>query len=108
MAETLAELLQFCERGGVDRALAVDSIDGAFGRIAASKRQQLLDRDTEPRFTLDALLKDLLLAREAARSLQVDMPMLETVLPPIEHASAEGLGDRDYIVVAVEPVAIGP
>ena len=95
-------------RGGVDRALAVDSIDGAFGRIAASKRQQLLDRDTEPRFTLDALLKDLLLAREAARSLQVDMPMLETVLPPIEHASAEGLGDRGYIVVAVDPVAIGP
>lgn len=67
VAETLAELLQLCDEGGVDHRLAVESLTGAFGRIASSKTQQLLDRDTEPRFALNALLKDLLLAREAAK-----------------------------------------
>jgi 3-hydroxyisobutyrate dehydrogenase-like beta-hydroxyacid dehydrogenase len=105
VAETLAELLRLCDRGGVDRTLAVELVDAQFGRVATSKRQQLLDRDTQPRFTLDALLKDLLLAREAAKSLQVEMPILDTVLRPIEESSKSGFGDRDYIVVALEPVS---
>jgi 3-hydroxyisobutyrate dehydrogenase-like beta-hydroxyacid dehydrogenase len=61
-----------------------------------------LDRDAEPRFSLDALLKDLLLAREAAQSVQVPTPILECVLPRIQAAASNGLGDRDYIVVALD------
>ncbi len=102
VAETLAELLAFCERGGVDRKLAIESITGAFGRIASSKTQQLLDGDSAPRFSLDALLKDLLLAREAAQSAHLPLHLLECVLPAIQHAAENGLGNRDYITVALE------
>jgi len=103
VAATLAELLTVCERAGVERRLAVESITGAFGRIASSKTQQLLDRDSEPRFSLNALLKDLLLASEADRTVKVPTPILDCVLPVIEAAVARELGDRDYIVVALEP-----
>jgi len=105
VAETLAELLEMCDRAGVDRRTAVESINGAFGRIANSKTQQLLDRDSDPRFSLNALLKDLQLAREAAQAVHVPTPVLDCVLPQVQQAAASGLGDRDYIVVALEPTS---
>jgi 3-hydroxyisobutyrate dehydrogenase-like beta-hydroxyacid dehydrogenase len=107
VATTLAEVLAVCERAGVDRRPAIESITGAFGRIASSKTQQLLDRDSEPRFSLNALLKDLLLAREADQSINVPTPILSCVLPTVEGAAARGLGDRDYIAVALEPELSG-
>jgi len=105
VAETLAELLAMCERAGVDRRTAVESINGAFGRVANSKTQQLLDRDSEPRFSLNALLKDLQLARAAAQAVHVPTPVLDCVLPEVQRAASNGLGDRDYIVVALEPAS---
>jgi 3-hydroxyisobutyrate dehydrogenase-like beta-hydroxyacid dehydrogenase len=102
VADTLSELLAFCEHGRVDRRLAVESLTGAFGRIASSKTQQLLDRDSAPRFSLNALIKDLLLAREAALSVNVQVPILDCVLPRMQVAASSGLGDRDYITVALE------
>lgn len=97
VAESLRELLKFCENAGVDAGLAVDSLTGAFGRIAGSKVQQLHDHDTQPRFSLDALHKDLLLARDAGRSVDVPLRLLETVIPSVEEAITQGLGERDYI-----------
>jgi 3-hydroxyisobutyrate dehydrogenase-like beta-hydroxyacid dehydrogenase len=102
VAETMAELLVLCRRAGLDRRLAVRSLTGAFERSAGSKKQQLLYRDAEPRFALNALLKDLLLSREAARALHVSMPVVERVLPEVQRAAARGLGNRDYIALALE------
>jgi 3-hydroxyisobutyrate dehydrogenase-like beta-hydroxyacid dehydrogenase len=102
VAETLAELLELCKRAGVDRRLAVTSLIGAFERSAGSKEHQLLYHDAEPRFSLDALLKDLLLSRDAATSLQVSMPVVDRVLPEVQRASASGLKKRDYIALALE------
>jgi 3-hydroxyisobutyrate dehydrogenase-like beta-hydroxyacid dehydrogenase len=102
VAETLAELLAMCRRAGLDRRLAVRSLTGAFERSAGSKKQQLLYRDAEPRFSLNALLKDLLLSRDAARSLHVSMPVVDRVLPEVQRAAASGLGNRDYIALALE------
>jgi 3-hydroxyisobutyrate dehydrogenase-like beta-hydroxyacid dehydrogenase len=103
VAETLAELLRLCDQAGIDHRLAVESVSGAFGRVASSKTQQLLDRDSEPRFSLNALLKDLLLSREAAESLQVPLPILDGIVPAVQRAAGNGLGDRDYIALALEP-----
>jgi 3-hydroxyisobutyrate dehydrogenase len=102
VAEALAELLQWCDQDGIDRRFAVESLTGAFGRVAGSKTQQLLERDSEPRFSLNALLKDLLLAREAAESSRAPLSILNCVLPPVQRAAGSGLGDRDYIVLALE------
>jgi 3-hydroxyisobutyrate dehydrogenase-like beta-hydroxyacid dehydrogenase len=97
IAESLRELLKFCERAGVDANVAVESLTGAFGRIANSKIQQLHDHDTRPRFSLDALHKDLLLARDAGASVDVPLRLLDAVIPSVEQAIEQGLGERDYI-----------
>ena len=97
IAESLRELLTFCERAGVDPNVATESLTGAFGRIASSKIQQLHDHDTRPRFSLDALHKDLLLARDAGASVNVPLRLLDAVIPSVEQAIERGLGERDYI-----------
>jgi 3-hydroxyisobutyrate dehydrogenase-like beta-hydroxyacid dehydrogenase len=97
IAESLRELLKFCERAGVDPNVATESLTAAFGRIASSKIQQLHDHDTRPRFSLDALHKDLLLARDAGASVNVPLRLLDAVIPSVEQAIERGLGERDYI-----------
>jgi 3-hydroxyisobutyrate dehydrogenase-like beta-hydroxyacid dehydrogenase len=66
------------------------------------KLPQLLADDTEPRFSLSALLKDLRLSRDAAQSIGVNLPVLEAVVPKAESAEEHGLGNRDYIVLALD------
>jgi 3-hydroxyisobutyrate dehydrogenase-like beta-hydroxyacid dehydrogenase len=106
IADSLGELLRITESAGVDRTLAIDLFVRAFER-AGGKRQQLLDRDTAPRFSAAALLKDLRLAKEARASVSQDAHVLDCVLKEFETAVAGGIGDRDYVAVALaaEPVA---
>lgn len=100
MADSIGELLEFTERGGVDRTLAIDTLVHAFER-SAGKRQQLVDRDTQPRFSAAALLKDLHLAKAARQRMNVEAPVMDCVLAEFENAVASGLGDQDYIAVAL-------
>ena len=101
-AEAEAELLELCARGGLDRHLAVESISGAFERAARSKVQQILDDDERPRFSLDALLKDLQLASHAADSVNAPITLLQCVLPRFREATERGFGNRDYIALTLE------
>jgi 3-hydroxyisobutyrate dehydrogenase len=100
MADSIGELLDVTERGGVERTLVIDTLVHAFERVAG-KRQQLVDRDTAPRFSAAALLKDLRLAKAARQTLDVEAPVMDCVLAEFENAVASGLGDRDYIAVAL-------
>ena len=107
-AEAEGELLELCTRAGVDRRLAVESISGAFERAARSKVQQLLDDDERSRFSLDALLKDLRLASRAAESEDASVGLLRCVLPRFSEAADRGLGNRDYIALALERSRAAP
>ena len=102
VAETLGELLEVSDRVGIDRELAVRTFAGTFQRGVQQKLPQLLADDTEPRFSLSALLKDLHLSRDAAQSIGVNLPVLEVVVPKAESAEEHGLGNRDYIVLALD------
>jgi 3-hydroxyisobutyrate dehydrogenase-like beta-hydroxyacid dehydrogenase len=99
-ADAIGELLGIMGRAGVDRTLAVDALVTALERVA-TKRQQLIERDTQPRFSANALLKDLRLARVARKSLNVDAPLMECALAEFEKAVDTGLGDEDYIAVGL-------
>jgi 3-hydroxyisobutyrate dehydrogenase-like beta-hydroxyacid dehydrogenase len=99
-ADAIGELLGIMGRAGVDRTLAVDALVTALERVA-TKRQQLIERDTQPRFSANALLKDLRLARVARQSLNVDAPLMECALAEFEKAVDTGLGDEDYIAVGL-------
>jgi 3-hydroxyisobutyrate dehydrogenase-like beta-hydroxyacid dehydrogenase len=99
-ADAIGELLGIMGHAGVDRTLAVDALVEALGRVA-TKRQQLIERDTQPRFSAGALLKDLRLARVARQSVRVDAPLMECALAEFERAVETGLGNEDYIAVAL-------
>ncbi len=99
-ADAIGELLGILGRAGVDRTLAVDALVEALGRVA-TKRQQLIDRDTEPRFSAGALLKDLRLARVARQSVHADAPLMECALAEFERVVETGLGNDDYIAVGL-------
>jgi len=98
VADSLGELLGILARAGVDRSLAVDTLVYMLER-AATKRQQLLENDMQPRFSANALLKDLRLARAARETLQVNAPLMDSALAEFEKAVATGVGDQDYIAV---------
>jgi 3-hydroxyisobutyrate dehydrogenase-like beta-hydroxyacid dehydrogenase len=100
IADSLGELLGILARAGVDRALAVETLVYMLER-AATKRQQLQENDTQPRFSASALLKDLLLARAAREGLQVDAPLMDCALAEFERAIAMGVGNEDYIAAAL-------
>lgn len=101
IADSVGELLRMTENAGVDRTLAIDTIVHAFER-AGGKRQQLVDRDTKPRFSASALLKDLRLAKDARESVKASGSVMDCVLAEFEQTVGQGLGDRDYIAVALE------
>ena len=67
----------------------------------ATKREQLLERDTQPRFSAGALLKDLRLARAARQDLQVNAPVMECALVEFEKMVEKGLSNEDYIAVSL-------
>jgi 3-hydroxyisobutyrate dehydrogenase-like beta-hydroxyacid dehydrogenase len=101
IADSVGELLRMTDRAGVDRTFAIDTIVHGFER-AAGKREQLVDRDTEPRFSASALLKDLRLAKDARQSVNAGGDVMDCVLAEFEKTIERGLGDRDYIAVALE------
>lgn len=100
VAGSLGELLGVLARAGVERSLAVETLVYMLER-AATKRQQLQENDTQPRFSASALSKDLLLARAAREGLQVDAPLMDCALAEFEKAIATGVGNEDYIAAAL-------
>jgi 3-hydroxyisobutyrate dehydrogenase-like beta-hydroxyacid dehydrogenase len=100
VADMIGELLGIMRRAGVDRELAVDTLMLMLERVG-SKRRQLLDRDRKPRFSAGALLKDLRLAQSVREELGVSSAVMDRVLAEYETAVARGLGDEDYITVAL-------
>jgi 3-hydroxyisobutyrate dehydrogenase-like beta-hydroxyacid dehydrogenase len=107
-ADSIGELLGIMARAGVDRALAIDTLVQALERVA-TKRQQLHERDTRPRFSAGALLKDLRLARAARQSLHANAPLMDCALAEFENAVQTGVGNEDYIAVglALERAEVG-
>ena len=99
-AGAIGELLAIMGRAGVDRTLAVETLATALERVA-TKRGQLIEGDVEPRFSANALLKDLRLARASRRRLHANAPLMEAALAEFEEAVATGIGDRDYIAVSL-------
>ncbi len=100
LADSIGELLGILGKAGVDRTLAIDTLVYMLERVG-TKRQQLLERDTQPRFSAGALLKDLRLAHRARERLQVNAPLMDRALAEFEDAVETGLANEDYIAVGL-------
>jgi 3-hydroxyisobutyrate dehydrogenase-like beta-hydroxyacid dehydrogenase len=99
MVQALVEVTSLAEKGGTDRAAFLEFLGGTvLGSEWVRKRAgDLVGRDWTPTFTTELLRKDFDLGLEAARSLEVPMPVAATVYQLIQSAIGIGLRDEDFL-----------
>jgi 3-hydroxyisobutyrate dehydrogenase-like beta-hydroxyacid dehydrogenase len=99
MVQALVEVTSLAEKGGTDRAAFLEFLGGTvLGSEWVRKRAgDLVGRDWTPTFTTELLRKDFDLGLDAARSLEVPMPVAATVYQLIQSAIGIGLRDEDFL-----------
>jgi 3-hydroxyisobutyrate dehydrogenase-like beta-hydroxyacid dehydrogenase len=99
MVQALAEVTSLAEKGGTDRAAFLEFLGGT---VVASdwvrkRTGALVQRDWTPTFTTELLRKDFDLGLDAARSLEVPMPVGAMVYQLIQSAIGVGLRHQDFL-----------
>ncbi len=99
MVQALVEVTSLAEKGGTDRAAFLEFLNGT---VLASdwvrkRTPDLVSRDWTPTFTTELLRKDFDLGLEAARSLEVPLPVAAAVHQLIQSAIGIGLRDSDFL-----------
>jgi 3-hydroxyisobutyrate dehydrogenase-like beta-hydroxyacid dehydrogenase len=99
MVQALAEVTSLAEKGGTDRIAFLEFLNGTvLGSDWVRKRTgDLVSRDWTPTFTTELLRKDFDLGLEAARSLEVPMPVAAMVHQLIQSAIGIGLRNEDFL-----------
>ncbi len=100
-AALLAEVVVLAEGWDIDRAVLFTVLQrSAIGSpFIGYKAPALLARDYQATFTLAMALKDLRLARDAAKAVGVSMPIVERASREASDGCEEGLGDLDFIAL---------
>lgn len=97
----IAEALIMAERAGVDRAQAYDVIASSAGGppYAQYKRQHFLDPDAPVTFTTTQMQKDLGLALDLARELNLPAVLTATTNEMLAAACGLGYAEEDFVAV---------
>jgi 3-hydroxyisobutyrate dehydrogenase len=101
-AAALAEALGMIERGGLDRAQALEVLTaGAPGSpLVKTFAGRMTARDYTPNFPLRLMAKDLTYARKEAARLGIDLATATAALNVFQRAIDSGQGDQDVSAVA--------
>jgi 3-hydroxyisobutyrate dehydrogenase-like beta-hydroxyacid dehydrogenase len=106
-----AEGLLLAERSGVDRQRALDVMESSpiGSPMLRARASIILDPPEEAWFDLSFMHKDIELALDAARQLEIPLPTAERADEVLEHAAALGYGRRDLAALfqALEQMADG-
>ena len=99
MVQALVEVTTLAEKGGTDRAAFLEFLGGTVVASEWVRRRtgDLVSRDWTPTFTTELLRKDFDLGLEAARSLEVPMPVAAAVHQLIQSAIGVGLRHEDFL-----------
>jgi 3-hydroxyisobutyrate dehydrogenase-like beta-hydroxyacid dehydrogenase len=99
MVQALVEVTSLAEKGGTDRAAFLEFLGGTVlaSEWVRKRSGDLVNRDWTPTFTTELLRKDFDLGLEAARSLEVPMPVGAMVYQLIQSAVGIGLGQADFL-----------
>lgn len=99
MVQSLVEVTALAEKGGTSRAAFLEFLNGTvLGSDWVRKRtKDLVALDWTPTFTTELLRKDFDLGLDAARSLEVPMPVAAAVHQLIQSAIGIGLRDKDFL-----------
>lgn len=96
--EAVSEAFLLAQRAGVDLAKVRDALMGGFAssRILEVHGKRMIEGTFDPGFTLRLHRKDLNLATEAARSLQIALPNTAATAQLMNAALGQGLGEKDH------------
>lgn len=97
----LAELVVLAEAWDIDRSVLLTVLQRSVvgSPFIAYKAAPLLAHDYDATFTLAMLVKDLGLARDAAGSVSVPMPVADLVAKEASDGCGEGLADLDFMAL---------
>ncbi|MDF2959851.1 MAG: tartronate semialdehyde reductase [Paenibacillus sp.] len=100
-ALSLIEGLSIVTKAGIDaeQFLQIVSSGGANSRIAEMKSGKILNRDFSNQFSLQLMLKDLLLAGQVTSHFQLPSPMLKAATGVFQMGLSKGLGDEDLSAI---------
>jgi 3-hydroxyisobutyrate dehydrogenase len=98
VAQTMAEITVLAEKGGVSRADFFDFLnDSVMGsRFTRYKTPAYVNLDFTPTFTPALLLKDFMLGADAARELEVPMPVSAVAQQAVQALIGNGYRDIDF------------
>ncbi|RYG67435.1 2-hydroxy-3-oxopropionate reductase, partial [bacterium] len=96
--EAVAEALTFAKCAGADPAKVREALMGGFAssRILEVHGDRMVKRTFDPGFRIRLHRKDLSLAVDAARQLNLALPNTAATQQLMNSAVANGLGDRDH------------
>ncbi|KKB09886.1 2-hydroxy-3-oxopropionate reductase [Devosia chinhatensis] len=96
--EAVAEALLFARRAGADVAKVREALMGGFAasRILEVHGQRMIDETFDPGFRIRLHRKDLSLAADAAKALNLALPNTAMTQQLMNAALAIGLGDKDH------------
>ncbi|ODT68580.1 MAG: 2-hydroxy-3-oxopropionate reductase [Pelagibacterium sp. SCN 63-23] len=104
--EAVAEALTFAKAAGADPAKVREALMGGFAssRILEVHGERMVKRTFNPGFRIRLHRKDMSLAVDAARALDLALPNTAAVQQLMNGAVSQGLGDRDHsaLIEAVE------
>jgi 3-hydroxyisobutyrate dehydrogenase len=91
----LAETILFSDKLGIERKDMLEIINESASGSSATKVKTplLVEEDYKPAFSLDLMLKDILLAKNAG----ADFPLAQTLIETYKSAQNEGFGKDDVI-----------
>jgi 2-hydroxy-3-oxopropionate reductase len=96
--EAVAEALTFAKKAGADPAKVREALMGGFAqsRILELHGERMIKRTFEPGFRIRLHRKDLALAVDAARALNISLPNAAATQQLMNAAVARGDGDKDH------------
>ena len=98
LALALSEGITLVKKADVDPKIFLEILNSTYFKTGMSENKafKMIDGKYEPTFTLENLKKDITTMTNAAKSLGVELPMIEKAEEVYENAVNEGLGGIDY------------
>ncbi|MGA1846506.1 NAD(P)-dependent oxidoreductase [Deferribacter abyssi] len=100
----LKEAIRVCEFMGMDRKLAIELLENGAGDslVLRGKKLKILEKDYDPHFDVDTLIKDLECYYDLARDVGFPSIMSSMVKELYRALSITGKGDKDFSAIVDE------
>jgi 3-hydroxyisobutyrate dehydrogenase len=98
LALALSEGITLVKKSNVDPKIFLEILNSTYFKTGMSEKKafQMIEGKYNTTFTLSNLKKDISTMTNAAKSLEIDLPMISKAEEVYENAIKEGFGDIDY------------